>query len=166
MSGTGNDFIFIHEKKNSSLKFVEKLVPKLCHRRNGIGADGVITIHDSDDYDFLMKYYNADGSTGSLCANGARCAILFASASRIFNGNTVNFLSNDVEYSGEILSDGNVKFNLNPPVEIKFKFKVKAANQLINANFADTGSPHVVIKIDEYNQTTLQHYHFVKEWSK
>ena len=136
MSGTGNDFIFIDEKKNSGLKFQKIFVPKLCHRKNGIGADGVITIHNSDKYDFIMNYYNADGSTGSLCANGARCAILFASASGRPNSGSVKFLSNDVEYSGEILSDGKIKFNLNPPKKIKYNFRVKAAGQLIKANFA------------------------------
>ncbi|MBT8380401.1 MAG: diaminopimelate epimerase [Ignavibacteria bacterium] len=149
MSGTGNDFVFIDETINPGLKIERDLVSKLCNRKNGIGADGVVTLIDSVKYDFIMNYYNADGSTGSLCANGARCAILFASKSGRLKNSTAKFLSNDEEFSGEILTDGNVKFNLNPPKKIKYNFKVKAADQLIKANFVDTGSPHVVIKIDE-----------------
>ena len=147
MSGTGNDFIFIDETKNPGLNVNIEMVSKLCNRKNGIGADGIITIHNSDKYDFVINYYNADGSTGSLCANGARCAILYASdAGKLKNSNT-KFLSNNVEYSGEILSNENVKFNLNSPQKIKYNFKIKAADQLITSHYANTGSPHVVINI-------------------
>jgi diaminopimelate epimerase len=147
MSGTGNDFIIIDEMKNSDLKLDIEKVPILCNRKNGIGADGVITIHNSNKYNFVMNYYNADGSTGSLCANGARCAILYASDSGKLKNSTAKFLSNNVEYSGEILSNENVRFNLNSPQKIKYNFKVKAADQLITSHFANTGSPHVVINI-------------------
>jgi diaminopimelate epimerase len=149
MSGTGNDFIFIDETKNPGLDITIEMVPKLCNRKNGIGADGVITVHNSGKYDFIMNYYNADGSTGSLCANGARCAILYASDSGKLENNNAKFLSNNVQYSGEILSNGNVKFNLNTPQKIKYNFKVKAANQLITSHYANTGSPHVVINISD-----------------
>ncbi len=149
MSGTGNDFIFIDESKNPGLNISSEIVPKLCNRKNGIGADGVVTIHNSDKYDFIMNYYNADGSTGSLCANGARCAILYASDSGRLENGTAKFLSNSIEYNGEILSNEDVKFNLNSAKKIRYNFKVKAANQLINSHYADTGSPHVVINIDD-----------------
>ena len=79
MSGAGNDFVVIDKKNNNKLHVDEQFVIKVCNRRNGIGADGLITIEDSNDYNFEMNYFNSDGSTGSLCANGARCAILFAS---------------------------------------------------------------------------------------
>jgi diaminopimelate epimerase len=149
MSGTSNDFIIIHGKDNPGFKVNCEIVLKLCDRRNGIGADGVITIKDSEQHDFVMNYFNADGSTGSLCANGARCAILYVSGIKKLSKSEVKFLSNNVEYSGEFLADGMVKFYLNPPKKIKYNFKVKAANQLINAHFADTGSPHIVIKMDD-----------------
>ena len=147
MSGTGNDFILIDEMKNPGLDFNKVIVPELCDRKNGIGADGIITFHNSDKYTFVMHYYNADGSTGSLCANGARCAIFYAHDAGILKRDSAKFLSNNVEYSGEIMSDGNVRFNLNSPATIKYSFKLKAANQLIKSHFAHTGSPHVVINI-------------------
>jgi diaminopimelate epimerase len=149
MSGAGNDFVVIDKNINPAFILNEKVIQKLCDRRNGIGADGVITISNSVDYDFEMEYFNADGSTGSLCGNGARCAIKFAeSSSRIKNKKTY-FLSNAVSYTGEVLDENLMKFDFNPPAKLKFNFKVKAGNQLINACFADTGSPHVVIKIED-----------------
>lgn len=68
--------------------------------------------------------------------------------SRLKNG-LAKFISNDAEYSGEVLDDELIKFNLNSPKQIKYNFKIKASGQLITSNFADTGSPHVVIKISD-----------------
>lgn len=148
MSGAGNDFILIDKNIHHDLLLTKELIQKLCDRHNGIGADGLITVSSLKDYAFTMEYYNADGSTGSLCGNGARCAIDFAAARSGLNGR-VTFLSNGVEYSGEILNNGEIKFYFNSPGQLKLNFKVKAARQLINADFIDTGSPHVVIFIDE-----------------
>ena len=149
MSGAGNDFVVVDKRNNGNLTIDKKLVQKVCDRRNGIGADGLITIEDSTDYDFLMNYYNADGSTGSLCANGARCAILFASESGRLKDNKAEFISNDVVYKGEVISDSGIRFYLNPPKKIKYNFKIKVGGKLLNAHFADTGSPHVIIDVRE-----------------
>jgi diaminopimelate epimerase len=149
MSGAGNDFVVIDRKRNHTLFINEKFVQRICDRRNGIGADGLITIEDSSDYNFIMNYYNADASTGSLCANGARCAILFASESGRLKDNKADFVSNDVVYKGEVISDSEIRFYLNPPKKIKYNFKIKAGGKLLNAHFADTGSPHVIIDVNE-----------------
>jgi len=149
MSGAGNDFVFIDLKLNTGIYITDNFIKQICDRRNGVGADGLITIDDSSNYNFIMNYYNADGSTGSLCANGARCAILFASQTGRLEGKSAHFLSNEIAYQGKVISDSEIQFNLNPPQKIKYNFKVKANGKLLNAHFADTGSPHVVIDIDE-----------------
>ena len=149
MSGAGNNFIFIDKKQNDWLQINTDFVKKICDRRNGVGADGLITIEDSATHNFIMNYYNADGSTGSLCANGARCGILFASESGRLNSNKAEFISNDIAHKGEVISNSEIKFYLNPPKKIKYNFKIKAGGRLLNAHFADTGSPHVVIDINE-----------------
>ena len=149
MSGAGNDFILIDRNKVPGFILNRDLIKRLCDRRNGIGADGIITISNSQSYDFDMEYFNADGSTGSLCGNGARCAIRFADLSgRIKSGKT-NFLSNNVPYSGEVLEENKIKFNFNQPKNFKFNFDITAYNQKINASYADTGSPHVIIKVED-----------------
>ncbi|MDP2366418.1 MAG: diaminopimelate epimerase, partial [Ignavibacteria bacterium] len=149
MSGAGNDFIFIDKNQNPELILTSEKIKNLCNRRNGIGADGLITIEDFADYSYKMVYYNADGSTGSLCANGARCSIWFVENTLRLKNGLAKFISNDAEYSGEVLGDELIKFNLNSPKQIKYNFKIKASGQMITSNFADTGSPHVVIKISD-----------------
>lgn len=149
LTGAGNDFIFFDLNENPQLALSESTIKKICNRRFGIGSDGVIVIRDKENYDFEMLYYNADGSTGSLCANGARCAIWFAEKTNRLSNRKAKFISNSTEYSGEVISDELIKFNLNPPTKAKFNFRIKVDDQLIKADFIDTGSPHVIINITD-----------------
>ena len=149
MSGAGNDFIVIDKNVNPTFIPGRNFIQKVCDRRNGIGADGLITIADSGKYDFNMEYFNADGSTGSLCGNGARCAIKFADLTKRLDSTSTKFMSNNVLYSGEVLDEGKIKFNFNEPQNINLELKLNAAGQQFKACFIDTGSPHVVVKIND-----------------
>jgi diaminopimelate epimerase len=149
MSGAGNDFILFDKKINPEIELTTQNIKNACERRTGIGADGVLLISDLKDFAFEMQYFNADGSTGSLCANGARCAIKYGNESgRIFN-DKISFIANGIEFSGQLLENGLVKFFLDRPKKMKQNFKIKAMNQLIPASFVDTGSPHTVIKYND-----------------
>ncbi|MCK9280976.1 MAG: diaminopimelate epimerase [Melioribacteraceae bacterium] len=150
LNGSGNDFILFDDKLNPTLSLTEEIIKKLTDRHNGIGCDGVLVINrNSDEADFAVTYYNADGSTGSLCANGSRCIIKYAYEEKLFKGNDVNFFLNGNKYSGEVLANGFFRFNLYSPSRAKLNFKIKANAQLINASYVDTGSPHVVIDIKD-----------------
>ncbi len=175
LTGAGNDFVFFDRRQNPDLLLSGSDIRKICNRRFGIGADGVIFIEDTNAYDFEMIYFNADGSTGSLCANGARCAIWFAEKTNRLQNKKAKFLSNGLLYSGEVISDELIKFNLNPPSNSRFNFRIKVYDQLIKADYIDTGSPHVVIDIQDVlqepknpfsNYTSIQEfpvYHLGKE---
>jgi diaminopimelate epimerase len=147
MSGAGNDFILFDGKINPDLQLTPQIIRNICERRKGIGADGVLILSDIKEKAFKMEYFNADGSTGSLCGNGARCSILYGKESGRYDGEMIRFLANGNEYSGQVLNSNLVKFNLQPPLELKRNFKIKAGKQLINASYINTGSPHVVISI-------------------
>lgn len=149
MSGAGNDFILFDRKINPDIELTNRNIVKMCERRTGIGADGVLLISDLKNFAFEMNYFNADGSTGSLCANGARCAIQYGNKSGRISNNKISFLANGVEHSGQLLDDGLVKFFLDRPQKMKQNFKIKAWNQLIPASFVNTGSPHIVIKYND-----------------
>lgn len=73
--GAGNDFILIDDR---ALLFNPQIVPLLCHRKFGIGADGVILLQEDERADFRMRIYNADGKEAESCGNGLRCLMKFA----------------------------------------------------------------------------------------
>ncbi len=150
MSGAGNDFVVIDKNKNPEFALNDNIIRNICNRRNGIGADGFITIKsDGGEFDFIMEYFNADGSTGSLCGNGARCAIKFADFTGRISKPDTRFISNNVSYSGKVLNDGNIKFYFNKPGKTNLDLKIKTSNAELKGYFIDTGSPHVVIKVED-----------------
>ncbi len=149
MSGAGNDFILFDKKINPDIELDAELINKICQRRTGIGADGVLLIENNDGSKYTVKYFNSDGSTGSLCANGARCAIKYGKESGRFGFQTADFIVNGTCYSGQVFENGLVKFNLAEPKDLKRNFKIKAGGQLINASYVNTGSPHVVINVSD-----------------
>jgi len=74
--GTGNDFILIDNRKGEfPLQSVD--IVKLCHRRRGIGADGLILLQSSKKADFSMRIFNADHTEAEMCGNGLRCLVDF-----------------------------------------------------------------------------------------
>jgi len=105
--GAGNDFIMIDNRsKHFDIHNVEQ-IKLLCHRRFGIGADGIILVEDSDEYDFSMVFINNDGSIGSMCGNGGRCIVHFAHhiLKITKDPKNIKFTAVDGEHIAEILGD-------------------------------------------------------------
>ena len=74
LHGLGNDFITI-DNRNGAIAEEKKnaLAARLCHRRTGIGGDGLILVENSETCDTRMRIINSDGSEAEMCGNGVRC---------------------------------------------------------------------------------------------
>src|SRR6266496_6377266 len=78
MDGAGNDFILI-DNRAGDINLNRSQIARLCDRHRGIGADGILLLENpSDQADFRMRYFNADGGEAEMCGNGARCFARFA----------------------------------------------------------------------------------------
>ena len=73
MHGAANDFVVVDHRRPFLPEAVEPLVVRMCDRRRGIGADGVLILEADPEHDFAMRYFNADGAPAEYCGNGARC---------------------------------------------------------------------------------------------
>src|SRR5690606_41458488 len=101
--GTGNDFIMIDNRMAVVDPNNHTLIIKLCDRKFGIGADGLILIQNHPEYEFEMIYFNADASQ-SMCGNGSRCAVHFARQLKLI-GNSCRFLAIDGPHEATIKGD-------------------------------------------------------------
>jgi len=141
--GAGNDFIIVDSRKNE-LILSEKNIAFLCHRRFGIGGDGLMTIHKSDVADFDMKYYNSDGKEASMCGNGGRCISLFALKNNIAT-NKMIFSAIDGLHSA-IVTDNEVNLAMTDVNEII---------ELKDGYFLNTGSPHFVKIVEDIEKVDV-----------
>lgn len=134
--GTGNDFVMI-DNRSLHLKLTQIQIAQLCNRRFGIGADGLILL-EVEDNTVKMVYYNSDGAPSSMCGNGGRCFVTFCQNLEVLSE------------SGEFLAvDGMHPFKtVNGEVSLKMG-DVTEIEEIGDAVFMDTGSPHYVTMVDE-----------------
>lgn len=129
---TGNDFILV-DNRDGGLSFSIEQIKKACDRRFGIGADGLILIEEDSMSNFKVNYYNSDGSQ-SLCGNGSRAAVHFASYLGAINGKA-DFTAYDGGHKAELLSSGIIRLKMN---------NVTKVERIGNDFLIDTGSPHFI----------------------
>ncbi|NOR28303.1 MAG: diaminopimelate epimerase [Lutibacter sp.] len=155
--GTGNDFIMIDNRSLTFPKNNVKLIHKLCDRRFGIGADGLILLEPSKENDFTMVYFNADGNEGSMCGNGGRCLVAFAKQLEIIttettfeavdglhfasiNNNIVSLQMIDID-TIDIFSD-YCFLNTGSPHHVNFNKNVTTLNVKIEGSKIRYGAPY------------------------
>ena len=132
--GTGNDFIIADNRKKEYSSLTTENIHRLCDRRFGIGADGLMLLNEKEGYDFEMKYYNADGKEGTMCGNGGRCITKFAYHLGIHR-EVYYFLATDGPHEAEIDMNGIVSLKMKD-VDVIRKFQ---SDLVLN-----TGSPHYI----------------------
>jgi diaminopimelate epimerase len=132
--GTGNDFVIIDNRNGHDLKLTTEQVKKLCDRKFGVGADGLMLLNDKSGFDFEMVYFNSDGREGTMCGNGGRCMIKFADSIGI-QKEMYRFVATDGIHEARIDADGIVYLRMND------------VDMIVNHHsdfLVDTGSPHYV----------------------
>ena len=132
--GAGNDFILLDNRQEKYSKITNSQVKKCCDRHFGIGADGLMLLNSKEDYDFEMIYYNSDGREGSMCGNGGRCIVQFASMLGI-KKNKYLFTATDGVHEAEIDLEKQVKLKMNDVGKVEFSLDHYVLN---------TGSPHYI----------------------
>ncbi|MFA5357144.1 MAG: diaminopimelate epimerase [Candidatus Omnitrophota bacterium] len=138
---SGNDFVVIEKRHNPGIKDPRGLARKVCDRKFGIGADGLLLLEGSGSADIKMRIFNPDGSEAEMCGNGARASALFLGKSK----------SRLETRAGEVLSrvnGNNVRIKLTDPRGIKRGIPLKVNRRSLKADYIDTGVPHAVVFVE------------------
>ena len=146
MQGAGNDFVVI-DNRSMSLKINEiiALTPRLCDRRYGIGADGILDLEQPqiEGVDFTMVYRNADGSDAGMCGNGARCLAMFAAHHGMQS--SLKFNVHDAIYTADVNKKEHLVSVYFPDVASPKRIKI-GNNKLIQLY---PGTEHVVCVVNK-----------------
>lgn len=160
MQGCGNDYVYING-------FTEKIADKpafvraVSDRHFGVGGDGAIFINPSEEADFEMEMYNADGTRAEMCGNGIRCVAKYVYDKGLTDKKQISIVSfGNIKYVDLYVEDGlvsTVKVNMGAPILEAEKVPVKSAmsqsvDEPITVNGKEyrmtcvsMGNPHAVI---------------------
>jgi diaminopimelate epimerase len=167
MHGTLNDFVVFHDL-DSKVALSPEQVARICDRRAGVGADGVIVVRPSDKADFFMDYINADGSVAEMCGNGIRCLSKYVYDNGL-TGKTVLPVETRAGVKTVELIPGpdgritRVRVDMGQPIfepdRIPAKvdtdgipvidYPVESEGRLFQATLVSMGNPHCVIVVEE-----------------
>lgn len=143
--GTGNDFVMIDNRTLFFPKNNIDLIARICDRRFGVGADGLILLEEDPEVDFRMMYYNSDGKQSSMCGNGGRCIVAFAKQLQIIDDRTTFRAVDGVHFA-------TIQSNI-ISLQMKDVEEVKIAD---NYAFVDTGSPHHIVFVDNLEELNVK----------
>ena len=175
LQGAGNDFVLLDTLAQPLPECdFASLARRLCDRRFGVGADGLLVVEPSHEADYRMRILNADGSEATMCGNGIRCFARYlweyrcpdAASLAIETGagvRRVHRLSAE-RFQVEM---GTPKIMPSPPIspspnelgegEYAAPLSHSVGEGLgVRATFVHTGAPHLVLFVDSVDAFPLE----------
>ena len=187
-TGLGNDFVLYEpgQTPEYGAAFTDRVI-KLCDRRFGIGADGVVIVTPMDNdgclvlngisegplakpvangVDFEMRIFNADGSEAAMCGNATRCVAKYIRSrglakddnTKVFNLHTKSGLVKPA-----LLDDGRVCVDMGLPRNFLGSIKLTADSFDFTAETVSMGNPHAVIFVDDIEKIQLEKWGSILE---
>lgn len=161
MQGAGNDFIVINNiKEKIPHEELPELARELCTRRMSVGADGLMAAEAAQQGgDFRMLFFNADGSMGEMCGNGARCIARFGYEEGLA-GEEMVIETTAGPVSAQRLSENRYRVRLNDvtAMELNRKLTVDVNDVLTEWDCAyvelgNPGIPHLAVEYRDLEKT-------------
>lgn len=152
-SGCGNDFILFDNREKLIRSHTKSFIYNLCHRQNGIGADGVIFLESSEVGNFRMRIFNSDGSEAEMCGNGIRCITRFIVDLGIpgeqFHIETMCAVLTT------FFSEDKVCVKMMQPHSFCCHRALDLGGTKLTVHSVDTGVPHAVLFVDSLDDKSL-----------
>jgi len=146
---SGNDFVIVDNRtgqasgrsgQGADWPFFAK---KLCERKTGIGADGLLLLEDSGEADVKMRIFNPDGNEVNMCGNGSRCVAFYCNKKEVKIETRAGILQ------VKLLSKNRVKVKITDPKDPKIDLNINLDGEDYKMYYINTGVPHVVHFLEE-----------------
>ncbi|HEX3463271.1 MAG TPA: diaminopimelate epimerase [Candidatus Elarobacter sp.] len=148
-NGTGNEFVLVDERA-APLDDAAAVARRVCDREHGLGADGVLLVETSEQFDARMRIVNADGSEAEMCGNGMRCVARYLDEHDGLSLATVETLAGPIETRILARAPYRVAVEVGEP-------RIGAPHLVgrFNATPVEVGNPHVVIRVEHLDAVDL-----------
>ncbi len=175
MHGCGNDYIYINGfEEKIAQEDKPELVRKISDRHFGIGGDGAIFVNPSEEADFEMEMYNADGSRAEMCGNGIRCVAKYVYDKGLTDKTDISIIScGNIKYLELFLKDGKVdtvKVNMGTPElnadkipvivdgirESVVDEEITVLGKEYKMTCVSMGNPHAVVYVDDVENLAIE----------
>ncbi len=154
MNGAGNDFVLM-DNRAGEIHLDRSQIARLCDRHRGIGADGVLLLEKaSNNADFRMRYFNADGGEAEMCGNGARCFARFAE--KVAGASKKISFETPAGVIGAELASDLVTLQMTEPTDLRLNVKLPMADENKTVHFINSGVPHVVIPVSQIDDVDVR----------
>jgi len=150
MQGAGNDFILLNnmEEKLPPERLPE-IARRLCARRLSIGGDALMVVDAAcEGGDYRMRFYNADGTLGEMCGNGARCLARYGYENGLA-GEEQRIETDAGLVVGRRISERAYRVQMNDPLDLRLSLPLAAGGQTLDCAYMVLGVPHAVIPFPE-----------------
>jgi diaminopimelate epimerase len=155
MSGSGNDFVVFDARDGDVRELLEPArVRRLCDRRQGIGADGVVSLNVSSRADILMQYFNRDGSRGAMCGNAALCITRLAVQLELAGPDAMTLETDDGVLRARLVDD-RPEIELRPVRDLEEAAEGPLAPGEHRIGYALVGVPHLVVLCEDVERVDV-----------
>lgn len=155
MHGAGNDFVILNTLETPIPAAVfPALARRLCARQTGVGADGLMVLVPAErGGDYGMRFYNADGSLGEMCGNGARCICRYGHDHGLA-GDMQRVETTAGLVTGARIDARRYRVRLNDPTVLDLHRAVTAEGAVYDCAYlelGDPGIPHAVVLLEDWD---------------
>lgn len=147
MSGAGNDFVLLTGGRLNTAALT-KLAVKLCDRKLGVGADGLLCVNKGAADSVSLRYFNSDGSE-AFCGNGSRCAAWWAYSSGLIKLKEFILRTISGELPVTVMGKENVKMRMPDVGEVSLGRGWAWPKPVRSVYFLNTGVPHAVARVED-----------------
>jgi diaminopimelate epimerase len=154
--GTLNDFVIVPDRQ-AQFDPTPQQVRWLCHRRAGVGGDGLLRVVPADSLPqwrdrgdlWFMDYRNADGSLAETCGNGLRVFVRYLLEEGWASGDRIEVVTRAGLRQAWVESDGRLSVEMGQPQWSSEPVPVGSSGRLWSGRVVDVGNPHCVVRLDQ-----------------
>ena len=146
LSGSGNDFVMLDGRTTSPEEWPPDRVARICDRRHGVGADGLVIIDREGPNRVRMTYFNSDGSPAPMCGNAAICSTRLAAALELADGAGMTLVTGAGSFQTRSGGGDLAELNL-PDTDLPTPIEVPLEAGESAIDLGVVGVPHVVTRV-------------------